>query len=204
MSASTSRAASRRGPQTPGAVAQEQLLGAAEALFYRDGVRAVGIEAVVERAGVNKMSLYRRFASKRELVLAYLERMEECFFGRFDASVSRHPGQARAQLIQYFDDLSVRASQPDYRGCPFVNVAAEFADPAQPERAFVAAHKARLMARLVELATAAGAREPQALANALALLIEGIYSASQTYSHGDSPVPGAPQAARVLIEAACG
>ncbi|MHA7235469.1 TetR/AcrR family transcriptional regulator, partial [Burkholderia pseudomallei] len=181
-----------RGTQVAGAQAQQHLLRAAEELFYQEGVRAVGVDAVVERAGVNKMSLYRQFASKDELVLAYLERMDACFFERFDTSVAKHPGKPKAQLVQYFDDLAQRASQPGYRGCPFVNVAAEFPDLDHPARRAVAANKDRLMARLVALTEAAGAREPQALAGALALLIEGIYAASQTYRPGASPIGSAP------------
>ncbi|WP_323123101.1 TetR/AcrR family transcriptional regulator [Burkholderia alba] len=196
-------AARRPRQQMAGADAHDHLLRAAEDLFYREGVRAVGVDAVVERAGVNKMSLYRQFSSKDELVLAYLERMDECFFERFDTSIGKHPGNPRAQLLQYFDDLSERATQPDYRGCPFVNVAAEFPELSHPARQFVVGNKERLMARLVALAAAAGAREPQALADALALLIEGIYAASQTYRPNESPIDSAPRVARLLIDAAC-
>lgn len=186
-----------------GAIAQEHLLRAAEELFYKEGVRTVGVEAVVERAGVNKMSLYRQFSSKDELILAYLERMDACFFERFDASVAKHPGQPKAQLIQYFVDLAERATQKDYRGCPFVNVAAEFPDATHPARERVARNKAQLMQRLVELCEGAGAREPQALANSLALVIEGIYAASQTYRHGETPIGTAPALVTLLVDAAC-
>ncbi|KWI54297.1 TetR family transcriptional regulator [Burkholderia pseudomultivorans] len=186
-----------------GATAQEHLLRAAEELFYKEGVRTVGVEAVVERAGVNKMSLYRQFSSKDELILAYLERMDACFFERFDASVAKHPGQPKAQLIQYFVDLAERATQKDYRGCPFVNVAAEFPDATHPARERVARNKAQLMQRLVELCEGAGAREPQVLANSLALVIEGIYAASQTYRHGETPIGTAPALVTLLVDAAC-
>ncbi|AOJ67571.1 MULTISPECIES: TetR/AcrR family transcriptional regulator [Burkholderia] len=192
-----------RSTQMAGSEAQQHLLRAAQELFYQEGIRAVGVEAVVERAGVNKMSLYRQFASKDELVLAYLDRMDTCFFERFDASAAKHPGDPKAQLVQYFDDLAQRASQPGYRGCPFLNVATEFSNLEHPARLAVADNKGRLMARLVALSEAAGAREPQALADALALLIEGIYAASQTYRPGASPIGGAPRAARQLIDAAC-
>ncbi|KWF20332.1 TetR/AcrR family transcriptional regulator [Burkholderia pseudomultivorans] len=186
-----------------GATAHEHLLRAAEELFYKEGVRTVGVEAVVERAGVNKMSLYRQFSSKDELILAYLERMDACFFDRFDASVAKHPGQPKAQLIQYFVDLAERATQKDYRGCPFVNVAAEFPDATHPARERVARNKAQLMKRLFELCEGAGAREPQALADSLALVIEGIYAASQTYRHGETPIGTAPALVTMLVDAAC-
>lgn len=203
----TSRPASARrarGTQTAGPEAQQHLLRAADELFYREGVRTVGVDAVVERAGVNKMSLYRQFSSKDELVLAYLERKDEQFFGYVEKSFAKHPGEPAKQLQQYFDDLAVRASIEEYRGCPFVNVSVEFPDTAHPARRFVFRNKARLMARLLELSTAAGADDPVALANGLGLLIEGVYAASQTYGPGCGPILAAPKVAAQLIAAACG
>jgi len=189
--------------QTAGPLAQEHLLKAAAELFYRQGVRAVGIEAVVERAGVNKMSLYRQFSSKDDLVVAYLKRCDALFFERFDASLAKHPGEPVKQMLQYFDDLTGRASEPGYRGCPFVNVAAEFPDAEHPARQAVAGNKARLVARLTALAEEAHAADPAALADALALLIEGIYAASQTYGAGCGPILSTPRMAKMLIDAAC-
>jgi len=188
---------------TAGPRAHEHLLRAAGELFYRQGVRAVGIEAVVERAGVNKMSLYRQFSSKDDLVVAYLKRADARFFERLENSFAKHPGEPAKQLQQYVDDLTERASVGDYRGCPFVNVATEFPDAAHPARACVADNKTRLVARLTDLAAQAGAADPTALANALALLVEGVYAASQTYGPGCGPVRAASVVAAQLIEAAC-
>lgn len=202
-STSPARRASKPRTQTAGPRAQEHLLRAADELFYREGVRAVGIEAVVERAGVNKMSLYRQFSSKDDLVVAYLKRCDERFFERFDASVAKHPGEPVKQLHQYFDDLARRASAVGYRGCPFVNVAAEFPDASHPARHSVADNKAKLIARLTMLAEAAHAADPAALADELALLVEGVYAASQTYGPGCGPILAAPRMAKLLIEAAC-
>jgi AcrR family transcriptional regulator len=199
----TERRTGKPRPHTTGARAHEHLLNAAGELFYRDGVRAVGIEAVVERAGVNKMSLYRQFSSKDDLVVAYLKRCDEHFFDRFEASLAKHPGEPVKQLLQYFDDLARRASVPGYRGCPFVNVAAEFPDASHPARGAVADNKSRLMARLTALATEARAADPAALADALALLVEGVYAASQTYGAGCGPILAAPRMAKLLIDAAC-
>ncbi|MFM0607629.1 TetR/AcrR family transcriptional regulator [Paraburkholderia sediminicola] len=193
-----------RGAQTAGPQAQQHLLRAAAELFYREGVRAVGVDAVVERAGVNKMSLYRQFSSKDELVMAYLEQKDEQFFGYVEKSFAKHPGEPAKQLQQYFDDLAVRASIDDYRGCPFVNVSVEFPDAAHPARQFVFRNKERLMARLLELTTAAGADDPVALANGLGLMIEGVYAASQTYGPGCGPILVAPKMAAQLMAAACG
>lgn len=196
-------AAARARPHTAGPTAQQLLLRAAGELFYQEGVRAVGVDAVVERAGVNKMSLYRQFSSKDELVVAYLEQSSEGFFERFNRSIDKHPGNPVRQIAQYFEDLTGRASVEGYRGCPFVNVSAEFPDANHPARQCVARNKTELMARLVGLATAAGADDPAYLANALALLIEGIYAASQTYGPGCGPIKAAPRLAAQLVAAAC-
>jgi AcrR family transcriptional regulator len=185
-----------------GATAHEQLLDAAQDLFYREGVRAIGVDAVVERAGVNKMSLYRQFASKDELVVAYLTRMDERFRARFEASVAKHPGEPAKQLVQCTLDLVERASLPDYRGCAFVNAAAEFSDSGHPARSCVTRNKTYLMSRLLEISTAAGAADPQALADGLALLTEGIYATSQTYGPGSGPMRAAPGLVAMLVDAA--
>ncbi len=186
-----------------GATAQEQLLDAAERLFYRDGIRAISVDAVVERAGVNKMSVYRQFSSKDDLVVAYLTRMDERFRERVEASFAKHPGDAAKGLVQGITDLVDRASRPDYRGCPFVNVACEFADREHPARVSVARNKAYLIGRLLALSEASGAADPQSLADSLALLIEGIYASSQTFGPGCGPMRSAPRTAQTLVRAAC-
>jgi AcrR family transcriptional regulator len=186
-----------------GATAQEQLLDAAENLFYRDGIRAISVDAVVERAGVNKMSVYRQFSSKDDLVVAYLARMDKRFRERVERSIATHPGDPAGALVQSITDLVERASNPDYRGCPFVNVACEFADREHPARISVARNKEYLMARLLALSTAAGAAEPQFLADSLALLIEGVYASSQTYGPGCGPMRAAPATAALLVRGAC-
>ncbi|KND60208.1 Transcriptional regulator, TetR family [Candidatus Burkholderia verschuerenii] len=201
-SADQPKAPARRSVRTDGATAQAQLLDAAQELFYRDGVRAIGVDAVVERAGVNKMSLYRRFASKEELVAAYLDRMQDRFEGRFEASVAMHPDDPRAQLVQAFDDLVKRASAPDYRGCPFLNVSCEFGDPAHPARRAATRNKTYLLTRLTEIGAAADVANPRELAESLALLVDGIYATSQTYGPGSGPMLAAPRIARALIDAA--
>lgn len=187
-----------------GATAQEQLLDAAESLFYRDGIRAISVDAVVERAGVNKMSVYRQFSSKDDLVVAYLRRMDARFRERIERSIAKHPGEPAQALVQSITDLVERASNPDYRGCPFVNVACEFADREHPARVSVACNKEYLMARLLELSTAAGAADPQLLADSLALLVEGVYATSQTFGPGCGPMRSAPATAALLVQSACG
>ncbi len=188
---------------TAGQDAQAQILDAIDELFYLEGARAVGVDAVVKRAGVNKMSLYRQFESKDALLLHYLSRREERFWNYFEESLAKHPGKPRDQLCQFFIDVAERAQRTGYRGCPFVNLAIEFSDPEHAVRRIVAANKNTLMARLLALATQAGARDPQVLANGMALLIEGAYTATQTYAPGHALIGAIPQVARLMIEAAC-
>ena len=183
--------------------AQQRLLDAADALFYREGVRNVGVDSVVARAGVNKLSLYRQFASKDALMLAYLERQERRFWDRFDASLAKHPNAPRLQLPQFFADWAERAAAPDYRGCPFVNVAVEFADPAHPARQFVFRHKAELLRRIRDIVRAAGARDAESLAHGIALIVEGCYTASQTYGGQHSMLRSAAGCVAALIAQGC-
>jgi AcrR family transcriptional regulator len=195
--------APRRRSMTAGPLAHSQILDAAEDLFYLEGARNVGIDAVVKRARVNKMSLYRQFASKEDLLQHYLLRRDRKFWEYFDASLAKHPGDARAQLRRVFVDLAARTSAPAYRGCPFVNIAVEFPDRSHVARRMVAGNKSRLLKRLTELAKAAGAADAPFLARTLALLIEGAYAASQTYAPG-SLMASLPKAAELLIEAQVG
>ena len=189
---------------TFGPVAQQQILKAVDELFYQEGARAVGVDAVVKRAGVNKMMLYRQFESKDALLLLYLERMDETFWSYFEESVAKHPGNPRAQMVQFFIDLASRAEHTGFRGCPFVNVAVEFPDPTHPARRMVANTKSRLLSRLLELAQAAQADDPQGLADGLALLIEGAYAASQTFGQGHPLMTAISKVAQTMVNAACG
>ncbi|MBV8046160.1 MAG: TetR/AcrR family transcriptional regulator [Paludibacterium sp.] len=184
------------------AEAQTRILEAVDELFYREGARAVSVDEVVKRAGVNKMSVYRQFHSKEDLMLHYLARRDQRFWHYINVSLAKHPDRPGAQLRQLFADLAQRTTQPNYRGCPFVNIACEFPDPTHPARRAVAQNKRQLIQRLRELTAQAGARDARMLADGLAILIEGAYAASQTYSPDDSPLSGLPQVADTLLRAA--
>lgn len=188
---------------TNAADAQDRILEAVDELFYLEGARAVGVDAVVKRAGLNKMSLYRQFESKDALLLEYLDRRDKRFWNYFNASVDKHPDQPQRQLVQFFIDLAERAQNPVYRGCPFVNIAVEFPDPQHPTRQAVASNKAQLLSRLHDIAKRCGAKDPQLLANGIAVLIEGAYTASQTYIPSHALLATMPQVAQNMIDAAC-
>ena len=187
----------------PAADAQAQILAACDELFYREGARAVGVDAVVKHAGVNKMSLYRQFESKDGLLISYLEARAERFWALIDASIAKHPDQPAEQLVQILTDIAERAANPEYRGCPFVNISVEFPDREHPTRQFVLAKKTRLIKRLQAIARAAGAAKPAQLAHGIALLMDGAYAASQAYETGSPVVAIAPHVARLLVKQAC-
>lgn len=186
----------------PARVARERILQAVDELFYRDGVRAVGVDSVIEHAGVNKMSLYRNFASKDDLIAAYLEERNRQYWSWWDRIMQRHGPDPRRQLQGFFEELQARTSRKGYRGCPFVNIATELSDASHPARRVVALNKRELKRRLRALAEAAGARDPDALADSLMLLIEGAYAGSQTCGPG-GPTLALARTAQVVIDAQC-
>jgi len=180
--------------------ARERLLAVASDLFYRRGIRSVGIDEIIAAADVAKMSLYRSFPSKDELVAAYLRELDRDYWRRWDAAVARHPGSPRDQLKELFQTLERWTTRPDWRGCPFTNAATEFPEPDHPARRVAEANKRELRRRLQKLARAAGARNAPALADQLMLLFEGAYSSAQTCGPR-GPAGAAAKAAEALLAA---
>lgn len=180
--------------------AAERIFDTACDLFYRDGIRAVGVDEIVTRAGVTKPSLYRSFASKDDLAVAYLRQEEEHFWGLFDAACEAHPDDPRAQVLAYFEGLGERSQRPGYRGCGLTNAAVEYPRADHPARQVSAEHKQALRARLAGMARAMGAARPDALADGLLLLLEGVYVSSQLFGPG-GPAGGVAAQAALLIDA---
>ena len=180
--------------------ARERVLEVAAELFYREGIRAVGIDTIIARSGVAKMSLYRNFASKDDLVVAFLEHRNAIYWAWFDSALALHPDDPRRQIADLFAALARRVTGPRYRGCPFINTATEFPDPDHPARAVCLANKRALRARLLDLATRVGARDPESLADQLHLLMEGAYASVQTLG-SSGPAWRLPEAAAALVAA---
>src|ERR1700732_4660 len=99
--------------------ARERILETAEDLFYREGIHAVGIDTIIEKSGVAKMSLYRNFASKDDLVAAYLEARGQRYCQWWEGVMALHPSQPRRQLRDLFEAIAVRTRRPEFRGCAF-------------------------------------------------------------------------------------
>jgi AcrR family transcriptional regulator len=190
-------------PESDDRPARERLLAVAGELFYRQGIRSVGVDEIVASADVAKMSLYRSFSSKDELVAAYLRDRDERYWRWWDEVTDRHPGQPREQLLGLFRSLARRATRPDWRGCPFTNAATEFPEPDHPGRHVAEANKRELRRRLRLLARLAGAHEPALLGDQLVLLFEGAYISAQIFG-ANGPAAAVADAAAALIEAQLG
>ncbi|CAB3629314.1 MAG: TetR/AcrR family transcriptional regulator [Achromobacter pulmonis] len=165
-------------------LAADRIRKTAREMFYRDGIRAVGVDAIVNQAGVTKPSLYRSFSSKDELAATYLRDYDAEFWGRFNAACDAHPGDPRAQLHAYLSGLGVRAVQNGYRGCGLTNAAVEYPEDSHPARVVAVEHKVELRRRLAAMAAEMGAPDPEALGDGLLLLIEGAFVSSQLFREG--------------------
>ena len=157
-----------------------RILAAAGELFYRHGIRAVGVDAIAEAAGTNKMTLYRHFASKDELVAEYLRQSAKLADACWERLREAHPGDARAQLRAWLREMAEHAASTDERGCPLANAAVELPEKTHPARRVIEDCKVAQRARLVELCAAAGLTEPDVLADELHLLLEGARVTAQS------------------------
>jgi AcrR family transcriptional regulator len=154
----------------------EKVLASASRLFYANGVRAVGVEWIVAESGVAKTSLYRHFHTKDELVAAFLEREDRDFWRQWDEIVAAETDNPKAELMRLLEWIGKRVSRDGYRGCPQINVAAEFADPAHPARKIRRRHKAEMLKRLRDIVARIGVPHPDDTALQLALLIDGAFT----------------------------
>jgi len=159
--------------KTEGIPPRERILAVACDLFYRHGIKAVGVESVAEAAGTNKMTLYRHFASKDELVAEYLRRLAEKANASWDKRAAELPGNPRAQLRAWLKDVAEHLGSGEERGCPLSNAAVELPEKDHPARRVIEAFKGAQRERITRLCAAAGLAEPELLADELFLLLEG-------------------------------
>jgi len=152
---------------------RERIVAVARDLFYRHGIRAVGVEAIAEAAGTNKMTLYRHFPSKDELVAECLRGIAAELEADWDTVALAHPGDPLGQLLDWMSKVAAFKLKESERGCAFVNVAVELADKDHPACRVVEAFKTRHRARIVGLCREAKLRDPEFLADQLFLLCEG-------------------------------
>jgi len=179
--------------------ARERIFDKASELFYARGIRAVGVETIVAEADTTKMSLYRNFPSKDELVAEWLREHDARFWRTWETMGNRYPGDPRRQIHSAFGLLAKHVADPAARGCPMANAAIEITEKDHPARKVIEAHKAKLRSRLVQICIRMGAAEPRLLADQLFLLMEGAQVTTQTLGvHG--PARNIARSAKMLID----
>ena len=154
-------------------MSRERLLDAATELFYVEGIRGVGVDTVVAKAGVSKPTLYTQFGSKANLIAAVLDRRRRDRQEALERYLGEAGGDARHRMQAVFEWLAQGHGRSGFRGCPFTNAAVELPDPGHPARAVIVAYKDWLRSTLAALAAEAGLSEPDELGSDLLLLIDG-------------------------------
>jgi AcrR family transcriptional regulator len=196
----TAAARRRKTEQAAEKPARERVFAVAADLFYRKGIRAVGVEEIVNEAGVAKISLYRSFKSKDDLIVAYLEQRNTEFWQQWEKRFADVENDPRALLDAIMDYLARRTTQTGYRGCPFINYAVEFPDASHPGHRVVEANKREWRRRFTAITEALGAPKPKLLADSLLLLVEGSYAISQTLGGPKGPGAAIAAAAKAMVE----
>jgi AcrR family transcriptional regulator len=180
--------------------ARERILATAFELFYARGIRAVGIDLIIARSGVAKATFYKHFPSKDDLVLAYLDKVDGVWSGQLAAAAEAAGPDPAEQLVGMFDALRTACRREGYRGCAFINAAAE-SQPGTPVHQRTVTHKSAVLAWVRDLAEQAGARDPGALARSLTLLLDGGLASGSLDADPQAP-EAAKASARTLIDAA--
>jgi AcrR family transcriptional regulator len=207
---SSDKSATRHGnaPSGPCAAApgaksrvRDRLFETACELFYRHGIRGVGVDTIAEEAGSNKMSFYRSFASKDALVAEYLREQEREYWAWWDAAVTRYPDDPRRQVEALFESQLEIALSNGCRGCALGNAAVEISDDADELSMLVRAYKDQVRKRLRAMACDMGARDAESLGDALMLLLDGGYFTRLVFPLGSGPISAALPAVRALIDA---
>jgi AcrR family transcriptional regulator len=155
--------------------ARDRILETAARLFYRDGIRASGVDTIVDTANISKTSLYRTFETKDELIGAVVEMQSQQYWQWWDRTVSAHPDDPRAQLKALLVGIGKTITNPEFRGCPFIKAASEFPDESHPGGRAARANKIEMQRRLAEICKKMRCRNPARLGVRLVLLVNGAY-----------------------------
>jgi AcrR family transcriptional regulator len=182
---------------------REKLFQTAARLFYQHGYRATGVDTIAAESGIGKMTLYRHYPSKDDLIVAYLRDSDQVFWDQFE-QITRDAPTARGKLLAFFEALQSYALSPDCYGCPFINASTEYPEAEYAGHQVALGHKQSVLARFRQLAEEAGARDAAGLANALFLLMDGAYVAARMFgASAHSPATSLAETARQLIQANC-
>ena len=187
--------------RSPRGGARDRILDTAFRLFYAHGVRGVGVDTVIAESGVAKATLYKHFPRKDDLVLAYLEKVDQIWRGQLEAAANAAGPDPRDRLVGMFDALVTSCRTDGYHGCAFINTAAE-ATSGTDVHARTIEHKTAVRTWVRDMAQAAGADDPEALARSLTLLLDGGL-ASGVLDGDPRAAESAQAAARTLVAAHC-
>ncbi len=183
----------------PVSAARQRLLDTAFGLFYAHGIRGVGVDRIIAESGVAKATLYKHFPAKDDLVLAYLDRVDDVWTGQLQAAAAAAGPEPAEQLVGMFDALATACRREGYRGCAFLNAAAE-SEAGTRVHDRTLAHKDAVRAWVRSLAEDAGTSHPDALARTLTLLLDGGLASGSLDGRPDAPV-AAKAAARAIVDA---
>jgi AcrR family transcriptional regulator len=189
---------------TTDSCARDRIFEAAKNLFYRYGIRGVSVDAIAEEADTTKVTLYRVFSSKDELIVEVLKDHSRCVFEWWDSVVAPHAGEPRKQLEAVFEGIRQKLRRDEaQRGCPIMNAAVEIVEPDHPAREVIGKYKLEINRRLRELCREMGAQEPETLGDALTLLISGIFT-TRLGDHGAKRADSVYEAAMALLDSPLG
>lgn len=182
---------------------KEKLFQTAARLFFQHGYRAVGVDTIAAESGIGKMTLYRHFPSKDDLIAAYLRESDRDFWRYFQQSI-QDAASARQKLLSFFLSLQDYVTSPACYGCPFINVISEYPEPDYPGHQIAREHKQSVRNHFLQLTQEAGANQPDMLADALLLLMDGAYMAARMYgASAENPAAHVVDSASQLIDAQC-
>lgn len=174
-------------------------MATAERLFYRDGFRIVGIDPLLAEAGVAKMTLYNHFASKEELIIAVLEKRDRWILEALAKAIEAAGRSPARQLLSVFDWHEAWFGSKDFKGCAFLRALSEYPEPDHAIHQTAWRHKLAVNAVLTRLCTAAGAKNPQALADTFSMLLDGAIIAAHA-AQSTTPAVSARATAALLLK----
>ena len=180
---------------------RRNVLDVATRLFYQQGIRAVGMDAVVKACGVGNATVYRQFPTKDALATAYVEGRADAWFERMLQAAGDQP-EPRGKLLAVFEVLATDCAGETYRGCPMLNTNTEFPDGQHPAHTAAVGHKQQVRDWFRSLAAAAGADSPDQLAEELLIVLNGAYATAAVLD-GGTYGQRALALARRLVDEAC-
>jgi len=180
------------------------LFQTAARLFYQNGYRTIGVDTIAAASGIGKMTLYRHFPSKDDLITAYLRHSNLVFWDQFE-HITQDATTGLEKLQVFFEALQSYVLSLDCYGCPFINVAVEYPQVDYSGHQVALEHKRSVLAKFQHLAEQDGVRQPAMLASALFLLMDGAYVAARMFGASpDNPAAHLAETARLLIDGQCG